>query len=137
MTEPEEIMKLYQALIASPFILFPSKGDVLVSSEQGVYIIYNPRNIVFHVGTTKYGKEGLNQRLSNHLSSASSFSRNYLKPNGILLRDGYKFKYLAVNNSRTRALLEALTAGLLCPAHFGTGEKKETPSGLRLLPSSF
>ena len=79
---------------------------------------------MFHVGTTKYGKEGLNQRLSNHLSGASSFSKKYLKPNRILLRDGYKFQCLQVRNPRTRALLEALTAGLLCPAHFGTGEKK-------------
>lgn len=126
MTEPEEIMKLHKALLASPVTLFPNKGDVVVSSEQGVYIIYNPKNIVFHVGTTKYGKEGLNQRLSNHLSGASSFSRKYLKPNGISLRDGYKFKCIAETNPRKRALLEALTAGLLCPAHFGTGEKKQT-----------
>ena len=124
MSEPQKIMKQYEALIESSFAVFPTNGTVDVSNEQGVYIIYSPKNEVLHVGTTKRGQGGLNQRLYNHLSGTSSFRKQYLNPNGISLRNEYKFKYIIVNDARTRALLEALTAGLLCPVHFGTGEKK-------------
>ena len=123
MIESIKIMKLYEKLISSKQLLFPEKGKVKVSENQGVYIIYNPNEIVLHVGNTPSGVKGLNQRLYNHLTNTSSFSRSYLVPNGISLRNGYKFRYVAVPVPRTRVLLEALTTGLLCPAHIGTGEK--------------
>ena len=126
MIEPEEIMKLHKALLASSFFPFPENGVIEVSDEQGVYIIYGLENEVMHVGTTKRGNKGLNQRLYNHIGGTSSFRKMYLKQKNINLRNGYKFKFIVVSNSRTRALLEALTAGLLCPSHFGTGAKKET-----------
>ena len=47
-----------------------------------------------------------------------------MQPKSISLRGGYTFGFVEIENARTRVLLEALTAGLLCPAHFGTGEKK-------------
>jgi hypothetical protein len=125
MSEPEEIMKLHKLLISSKQFTFPVKGKVNVSENHGVYIIYSPTEIVLHVGNTPSGKKGLNQRLYNHVTRTSSFSRKYLKPNGISLRNGYKFRILEVSVPRTRALLEALTAGLLCPLHLGTGEKKK------------
>lgn len=124
MGEPEEIMKLYKALLASTSTPFPSSGRVQVSNEQGVYIIYNSQNTVLHVGKTDRGVEGLNQRLNNHLGNQSSFSKKYLKPNKIDLRQGHYYKYLVVENPRTRTLVEKLATGLLCPAHIGTGEKK-------------
>jgi len=124
MKEPDEIMKLHKELVASEQHIFPLKGKVNVSEKHGVYIIYSPSEIVLHVGNTPSGKGGLNQRLYNHVTRTSSFSRKYLKPKGISLRKGYKFRILEVSVPRTRALLEALTAGLLCPAHIGTGEKK-------------
>jgi len=124
MSEPNDIMKLHKELIASKQHIFPPKGKVNVSERHGVYIIYNPTETVLHVGNTPSGKKGLNQRLYNHVTRTSSFSRNYLKPKGISLREGYKFRILEVSVPRKRALLEALTAGLLCPAHIGTGEKK-------------
>ena len=40
------------------------------------------------------------------------------------MRGSYKFNYIEVKSNRKRALLEAYTAGMLCPAHFSTGEKK-------------
>ena len=123
MKEAEEIMKLHHNVIASKQFTFPQTGNVNVSDKHGVYIVYSQSDAILHVGTTKRGKEGLNQRLNNHISGTSSFRKEYLKPKEISLRDGYKFKYIEVENARTRALLEALTAGLLCPAHFGTGEK--------------
>ena len=126
MDESKIIMKQYEALITCSFAVFPTNGTVEVSNEQGVYIIYSPQNEVLHVGTTKRGQGGLNQRLYNHLSGTSTFRKQYLKPNGISLRNGYKFKYIIINDARTRALLEALTAGLLCPVHFGTGEKRNS-----------
>lgn len=124
MKEPNRIMDLHKKLLSTSYIFFPAKGKLVVSGNHGVYIIFSPNNVVLHVGTTKYGKTGLNRRLKDHLTKKSSFSKNYLVPQSVELRNGYKLKYLEVNDARERALLEALTAGLLCPAHFGTGEKK-------------
>lgn len=124
MTEPEEIMQLHEAMLESSFIPFPESGIVNVSDEQAVYIIYDKNNNVLHVGTTKGGFRGLNRRLYDHLARTSTFRKNFVVPNKLALRKGCKFKYITVTNARTRALLESLTAGLLCPTYFGTGEKK-------------
>lgn len=123
MKECEIIKSLHQELINSKKHFFPQKGTgVSVSEKQGVYIIYSANNEVLHVGTTKRGKNGLNQRLNNHRNGSSSFSKKHLKPNNMKLSDGFMFNYIEVENGRERALLEALTLGLLCPAHMGTGE---------------
>lgn len=124
MNKPEQIMKLHEQLIASAIQTFPLKRKVNVSTLQGVYIIYSPEKNVLHVGRTNGGKNGLDQRLLNHVRNQSSFSKLYLQKKKINLRNGYKFRYIEVHEPKTRGLLEALTAGLLCPAHFGTGEKK-------------
>ena len=50
-------------------------------------------------------------------------SKKYLKPNNIKLSEGFMFKYIVVENGSERAFLEALSIGLLCPAHIGIGEK--------------
>lgn len=124
MSEPEDLQKLYNKLIRSKAFTFPLKGKVDVSSKHGVYVIYSPDNEVLHVGNTPSAKGGLNQRLYNHITGKSSFHRAYLKPNNINIRVDYIFKYIEVDCPRLRALLEALTAGSLCPKYFGTGEKK-------------
>ena len=54
----------------------------------------------------------------------SSFSKLYMQINSISLRDWGEFQFIEVENARDRSLLEALTAGLLCPLHIGTGVKK-------------
>jgi len=123
MNESNIILKLHLRLISSKQYIFPKTGQINVNANHGVYIIYSPRNIVLHVGTTKRAKGGLNQRLYNHLTGASSFSNAYLKKKNISLRNSYKYRYLEVKDSRKRALLEALSIGLLCPKHIGTGEK--------------
>lgn len=126
MKECEKIMLLYKELINSTNHPFPPKGNsVNVAEKQGVYIIYSPKEEVLHVGTTKRGKTGLNQRLNNHRNGSSSFSKKYINPNNINLSDGYMFKYIVVEDGRKRAFLEALTIGLLCPKHIGTGEKAQ------------
>ena len=124
--EPDKILRLFKELKKSKLYLFPSKGKVNVSIRHGVYIILDPKGRVLHVGNTPYGKLGLNQRLYNHISSTGVLYREYLRPNNLNLRNGYSFKYIEVDNTRERALLEALTAGLLCPVHFGTGAKRNT-----------
>ena len=126
MSECKEVMQLHKELINAKSYSFTPKGTkVNVSEEQGVYIIYSANNIVLHVGTTKRGKGGLNQRLNNHRNGSSSFSKKYLKPNNIKLSGGCKFRYIEVEDGRKRAFLEALTIGLLCPKHIGTGETKK------------
>lgn len=120
--ECENLKKLYKELINSDLFYFPSKGKIEnATNELGVYIIFSPKNKVLHVGRNKTAEDGLNQRLYGHLVNGSSFSKNYLERNGQVLRTGYKFKYLIVQEARTRALLEALTAGFLCPSYIGIG----------------
>lgn len=123
--EPEIIKNLFKTLILSEFKIFPKKGIVKVTDKHGVNIIYSPENEVLHVGNTPSGKKGLNQRLYNHISCTGVFYVKYLQPNKIKMRGTHKFKYIEVKDIRQRALLEAYTAGNLCPAHFGTGEKKK------------
>ncbi|PKP20478.1 MAG: hypothetical protein CVU05_09045 [Bacteroidetes bacterium HGW-Bacteroidetes-21] len=122
MNEPLEILKLYEELLKRPFIPFPKKGGIKECQNQGVYIIASPKNLVLHVGRTVKGMNGINQRLNNHLRNQSSFSKKYLLPNEINLRNGCFYKYLQVKNARKRALVEALTSGLICPKHIGTGK---------------
>lgn len=77
-----------------------------------------------HVGRSVRGREGLAQRLGNHLRGQSSFAKSYLKGNGRLLREGYTYQYLVVADNRARALLEHLAVGELCPEHLGLGTGK-------------
>ena len=122
--EIDNILKLHNKLLSQGLYSFPARGKVKVSIKQGVYIIYNENGKVLHVGKTDDGKEGLNQRLYNHLTNGSSFSKKYLKVMNMNLREVGMFKFLEVENDRERALLEALTIGKLCPEHLGTGVNK-------------
>ena len=90
--------------------------------EPGVYVI-RKSDAVLHVGRTLRGKNGLYQRLKNHLHGSSSFTHEYLKGKEVVLRDGkHTYQFLVVKNTRTRALLEAYAIGVLCPKHIGLGE---------------
>jgi excinuclease UvrABC nuclease subunit len=124
MKEHEKLHRLYQKLKSSTAHPFPTEGPVRCTEKHGVYVIYSPRNKVLHVGKTSSAKEGLDQRLQNHPTNKSSFSKQYLKKQGHVLRKNYKFKYVLVSSPRQRSLLEAYVTGLLCPAHIGTGEKR-------------
>lgn len=124
MSEREHVEKLFNQLVKSAYHNFPLTGKVLVSSKQGVYIVLSKKNQVLHVGKTARAKNGLNQRLTNHLRGQSSFSREYTNKEGIDLRQTGKFKIIEIEDNRIRSFVEALAIGKLCPAHIGTGAKR-------------
>ena len=126
MTEKKEslqIEELFEELCNQPRELFPEKRQQLIApAEQGVYII-RKEETVLHVGKTLRGKNGLSQRLKNHVSGSSTFAEEYLKGHGSILRDGkHTYQYLELADPRKRALLEAFATGTLCPEHIGLGE---------------
>lgn len=125
MLETIKIKNLFDALTKADKCSFPISGRLDITCEKGVYIIYDSQSNVAHVGNTPRGKKGLCQRLNNHIAGSSSFARDYLIPNNLSIREGFTYKVLEVPSARERALLEALTCGLLCPKHIGTGETKE------------
>lgn len=118
-----EIKQLFEKLCNQPRRFFPQQRQRLdAPSKQGVYII-RKEEAVLHVGRTLRGKNGLYQRLTNHLHGSSSFTNEYLKGVGTILRKGkYTYQYLELADSRKRALLEAYAIGTLCPEHIGLGE---------------
>ena len=123
MEETKIIEKEFSHLLRAELIKFPQlRKPLKAPTEQGVYIIYDPKGDIVHVGRSVRGRNGLHQRLKNHLRGQSSFSKNYLKRDGSKLRQGYKFQYLVIPDPRTRALLEALATGKLCPKHLGLGQ---------------
>jgi len=124
MKEPQKIMQHHKELLNSKIHRFPSYGKIEVSIKQGVYIVYDNNKTPLHVGKTNRGRNGLNQRLLNHVRNQSSFSKLYMQINNVSLRDWGEFQFIEVECDRERSLLEALTAGLLCPLHIGTGVKK-------------
>lgn len=124
MNESEEIKLLYKTLVASKYYTFPLLGKMEASSKQGVYIVYNNNRMPLHVGKTNGGRNGLNQRLHDHVSNRSTFSKLYMQKHKVALRSWGEFQFIEIEDARVRSLLEALTAGLLCPAHIGTGVKK-------------
>lgn len=127
MNELKEVEKLFNELISSKDYLFPEpRKKVTAPNERGVYIIYNPEGKVLHVGRTPKARNGIAQRLRDHLAGNSSFVGKYFNREGARLRKGYKYKYLVVSNNRLRAILEAYAIGHLCPAHIGLGELKSS-----------
>lgn len=77
--DAKEIANLLRELLANDQLPFPENGKLKDAPRtQGVYII-RENGTVLHVGRTYDGKEGLSQRLNNHLSGLSSFAKNYLK----------------------------------------------------------
>ena len=120
--EPKAIKVKLGQLLRSPMRPFPPAGERIdVPDNHGVYIIYDPKGRVGHVGRTVRGKRGLYQRLNNHLHGSSSFTDKALNGKGSVLRNGYKYRYIEVENNRLRALLEAYAIGQLCPEHLGDG----------------
>ena len=125
-TESKIIEHELSALLKAPLIPFPQVREPLKApTEQGVYIIYNPKGQVVHVGRSVRGRNGLYQRLTDHLKGSSSFTNQFLNGDGSKLRSGYKYKYLRIDDPRKRALLEGLATGKLCPKHLGLGDKSQ------------
>lgn len=126
MSEFKEIKGLFKELKAAPKFMFPARGIGQVPSPQGVYFITDPGGTVLDVGKTDGGKEGLVQRIKNQIEGKSSFSRLYLKPKNIILKNWAYYQFLPVPADRTRALLEHYAIGRLCPDHIGF--RKSTPN---------
>jgi hypothetical protein len=118
--EPTAVKAKFDQLLRSPLTPFPKSGERLaVPDLHGVYTIYTPNGRVAHVGRTTRGKNGLRQRLNNHLHGASSFVEHEFGGKGSKLRRGYKFRFVLIEDNRLRALLEAYSIGQLCPDHLG------------------
>lgn len=115
--EPKTTHNLFQKLLEAKQESFPPKyHPQKAPNDYGVYIIYDPKGRVAHVGRSVRGKNGLHQRLKNHLQAKSSLTTKHLKG------DGYKYKYEIIHDDRKRALVEALATGTLCPLHLGLGD---------------
>jgi len=69
--ERKKIEELYEELIRQQKLDFPKAREYIEAPNQhGIYIIYR-RNKVMHIGRTLRGKNGLRQRLKNHLHGNS------------------------------------------------------------------
>ena len=120
--ESAGIAKLFVDLLKARITTFPERRRRLdAPKEKGVYVIYKPDGRAAHVGSTPNARNGIAQRLGNHMSGLSSFTSQYLEGDGDLLRGKYRFRCLVVQNARKRALLEAFAIGQLCPLHIGHG----------------
>ena len=112
--ERQKVEELFMELCKQPMLQFPQEREQLEApSEPAAYVIRKGK-IVLHVGRTLRGKDGLYQRLKNHLYGSSSFTEKYLKGNGAALRKGHTYQFLVVEDARLRALLEAYATGTLC-----------------------
>lgn len=116
------MQRLFKTLLRQKGCCFPKAGERFEAPiEQGVYVIYDAKQVVVHVGKTSRAKGGLKQRLGNHMQGKSSFARKYLKGEGRKLRGKYTFKYILVSDPRLRTLFEAYVTSHLCPKHLGVG----------------
>jgi len=123
--ERRAIETLFKELIGAPRRRFPrSAVELNASRRRGVYVIYDRRGRVAHVGRTPTAKDGIVQRLRNHMRGQSSFAAHHLKDDGSRLwREKFECLWIVVPSGRYRALLEAYAIGRLCPLHLGLGLK--------------
>lgn len=122
--ERGQILALFNQLVSSTLHQFPlSRNSLDAPSGHGVYVIYASDGLALHVGKSSRGRQGLRQRLVNHLAGQSSFVNLYFVGDRTQLRNGCCFRYLEIENPRLRALLEAYAIGYLCPAHIGLNDK--------------
>lgn len=123
-SERNHIDSLLRKLDSQPLQVFPvPRGKLEAPSTQGVYLIRSAAGEVLHVGRTVSGKDGLAQRLRNHLYGKSSFVRCYLNGDAGKLRKGLTFQCIEVTGDRERALLEHWAVAWYCPAHLGLGRE--------------
>ncbi len=78
--EQKIIRSLFKQLKNAPLRKFPIlRGELDASNKKGVYIIYNPRGRILHVGSTPRAKGGIAQRLRNHMQGQSSFTQKHFE----------------------------------------------------------
>lgn len=118
--ETRTIEALFAKLMRCPKHFFPTRRKELKSPRRkGVYLIADPAGRILHVGDTPRAKNGIYQRLRDHLAGRSSFTKKFAKPNGIDLRTGCTYQFIVVESGRQRRLLECYAIGRLCPQHVG------------------
>src|SRR5260370_32858721 len=123
--ERDKIRTLFNRLKKAAIRKFPLPHRAMdAPCTHGVYVIRNKNGTVVQVGRTQRGSKGLRQRLYDHLSGRSSFTRVYLKGKGKKLRNGYTFQYLCISYRPQRTLLENFATAWHCPKHLGLGKKK-------------
>jgi len=123
MAKEQTIVRSYfTRLHRAPRRPFPANRQrLLCSKKQGVYLIFDPRGRIAHVGRTTRARAGIFQRLAAHMAGRSSFVIKFLKNQRSSLREGYSFSFVEIASPRLRALVEAYSTGVLCPRHIGTG----------------
>lgn len=120
MHERDRIQQLLDALEQASITPFPSGGEsITVPKKLGVYVIRDPTKSVVYVGRTTRAKNGLHQRLRNHMAGKSALVRLHLNGDTSRLREGYSYQFLEVENDRERALLEHLAVAWHCPVVLG------------------
>jgi hypothetical protein len=125
LSELAELEELHRTLCSQQIFYFPKQGKRSEASERkGIYVIMSPKEKVVYVGGTPRAKDGIRQRLRDHLYGRSSFTRNWLCGKGSKLRKGYKYKFLKVPSARRRVLLECYAIAHLCPSYVGLGKKR-------------
>lgn len=125
MSEQESVKRLFERLDKQELLCFPAASKhAEVPTTHGVYVIRNPKDRVVYVGRTTRAKNGLHQRIRNHLAGKSAFVKEMLNGDGSKLRKRYTFQFLEVSNDRKRALLEYLATGIYCPKYLGLSLKK-------------
>jgi len=86
--ELDRIRQMFESLLAAPVIAFPEIGAPDCPTAKGVYIIHNATGVVYHVGRTPSGSNGLRKRLNDHLVGGSSFARALFPEKASELRNG-------------------------------------------------
>ena len=118
MGDVRRIKALYGKLHNIKREVFPKerRQPLNAPEEAGVYVIYDPKGKVDHVGEST----SIARRLRDHMGARSSYVIKSLNNDGSQLRSKrYKFRCLPVSTPRQRMLLQALAIGLLCPRHIG------------------
>ena len=126
--EQDKIKALFRELVRQPLRTFPAlRGVMDAPADAGVYVIYDPKGRIEHVGESA----SIAGRLRGHIANASSYANTSLGGMGHRLRNAYSFSCLAVDQPRKRMLLQSLAIGLLCPRHIGDRAGKAAPKNFR------
>lgn len=133
--EQKRVRTLFAALLKQPARRFPPQGAALEApATPGVYVIYNPRGQVVHVGGTSRGQQGRAQRLRNHLHGASSFTLRHLKKDGSRLRCGYTFQCVVVRNDAFVLSSKLMRSATSAPPILGSANYVPSATTLRNVP---
>jgi GIY-YIG catalytic domain len=120
MHERNRVQQLFEALNRVSISLFPRGSEsIAVPRKRGVYVIRDPDNAVVYVGRTTRAKNGLHQRLRNHMAGKSALVRVLLQGDTSKLREGFSYQFLEVEDDRERALLEHIATAWHCPKVLG------------------